>query len=57
MRQRMLEFGNMIELKCKKVVGGMLESKMIKIENEIKENVNGENSKKKAVGGRSSAGG
>ena len=53
----MLEFGNMIELKCKKVVGGMLESKMIKIENEIKENVNGENSKKKAVGGRSSAGG
>jgi hypothetical protein len=52
----MLEFGNMIDLKCKKVVSGMLETKMIKIENEIKENVNGENMKKKAAV-KSSAGG
>ena len=38
MRQRMLEVGNVIDIKCKKVVTTLFESKMNKLESEIKEN-------------------
>ena len=37
MRQRMLEIGNVIDLKCKKIVTTLFDSKMLKLENEIKE--------------------
>jgi hypothetical protein len=37
MRQRMLEVGNVIDLKCKKIVTALFDNKMLKLENEIKE--------------------
>ncbi len=45
----MLEVGNVIDLKCKKIVSALFESKMLKLETEIKENHNESNKDKKKV--------
>ena len=45
----MLEVGNVIDLKCKKIVSALFESKMLKLESEIKENHNESNKDTKKV--------